>query len=166
MFILDENDIDLLVSQFVIPSKKYLGGAAPFAFTEQGVAMISSVLRSKRAVEVSLMIMRAFVAMRRFLIDNASVFQRLDKIELKQLDNDRKFDNILKTLDSNKEIPTQGIFFDGQIFDAYKLVSDIVRSAKHSIVLIDNYIDESSLTMLSKKDKNIKVTLLTKTISK
>jgi len=166
MLVLNDNDIEFMVSQSVIPSKQYLGGAKPYAFTEQGVAMISSVLSSDRAIEVSLLIMRAFVSMRKFLIDNASVFQRLDRIEIKQLENDQKFEQIFNALDSRKDIPTQGIFFDGQVFDAYKLVSEIVRSAKKSIVLIDNHIDDTTLTILSKKENNTKVVLLTKSISK
>ncbi len=110
--------------------------------------------------------MRAFVSMRKFLIENANIFQRLDRIELKQLESDKKFEILFDAMESKQLVPTQGIFYDGQVFDAYKLVSDIVRSAKQSIVLIDNYIDDNTLTILSKKEKSIKVTLLTKTISK
>ena len=166
MFQLSDDEVELMVSQNAIPSRQHLGGHFPYVFTEQGVAMLSSVLTSNRAIEVSLLIMRAFVSMRKFLIENASVFNRLDKIELKQLESEQKFEQVFKALESRKDIPTQGVFFDGQVFDAYDLVAKIVRSAKISIILIDNYIDESTLTILSKKEKNTKVILLTKNISK
>jgi hypothetical protein len=134
----------------------------PYVYTEQGVAMLSSVLSSKTAILVSIQIMKAFVAIRKFMIENASVFQRLDRIELKLLESENMFDKIFKVLDSNKLAPIQGIFFDGQIFDAYKFVSDLIRSAKQSITLIDNYINNSTLSILSKKEKDIKERILTK----
>lgn len=138
----------------------------PHVYTEQGVAMLSSVLNSKTAIVVSVQIMKAFVSMRKFLIDNASIFQRLDRIELKQLESDHKFDMIFDAIESKKLTPTQGIFFDGQIFDAYKFVSDLIRSAKKSITLIDNYIDENTISILSKKEKDVKVIILTKSITR
>ncbi len=138
----------------------------PYVFTDQGVAMLSSVLNSKTAIQISIEIMRAFVAMRKFLNENASVFQRLDRIELKQLENDNKFEKLFTALESRQLIPTQGIFFDGQIFDAYEFASKLVRSARKSIILIDNYIDETTISILSKKGKNVKAILLTKSINK
>jgi len=141
---------------------KYL----PYVFTEQGVSMLSAVLRSDTAVKISITIMNAFVEMRKFIATNATIFQRLDKIELKQLVTDQKFEKVFKALESKDTIPKQGIFFDGQIFDAHKFVSDIIRTAKKSIVLIDNYIDDTVLTVLSKKSKSVKLTILTKSISK
>jgi hypothetical protein len=89
----------------------------------------------------------------------------MDGIERKQLETDQKFEQVFKALESKNIIPNQGIFFNGQVFDAYELASKIIRSAKKSIVLIDNYIDESTLTHLSKKTKAVKVVLLTKTMS-
>jgi hypothetical protein len=133
----------------------------PYVFNEQGVAMLSAVLNSDTAVKVSIQIMNAFVNMRHFLLKNSLVNQRLEKIELKQLETDQKFEQIFKALESNT-LPSQGIFFDGQVFDAYELASKIIRSAKHSIVLIDNYIDETTLTHIAKKEKGVKVLLLTK----
>lgn len=135
----------------------------PNVFTEQGVAMLSAVLRSEVAVDVSIQIMQAFVAMRKFLINNASVFQRLDQVELKQLKTDEKIEKIFKALEAGKPEPRQGIFFDGQVFDAYTFISKIIRSAKKEIILIDNYIDESTITHLSKKAALVKVRLFTKT---
>lgn len=154
-----------LKSQNVISSTHGGIRKMPFAFTEQGVAGLSGVLKSASAVKVHVEIMRAFVSMRKFLIENASIFQRLDRIELKQLDNDRNFEVLFDALDSKKLAPTQGIFFDGQIFDAYKFVSDLIRSAKQSITLIDNYIDETTILILSKKEKDVKVVILIKSIS-
>ena len=138
----------------------------PFAFTEQGVAMLSAVLRSDIAVQVSIQIMNAFVQMRKSIISNAGIFQRLDKIEHQQIESNQKFEQLFKALEEKDTKPTQGVFFDNQVFDAYTLMADIVRTAKNSIVLIDNYIDDTVLTHLCKKETNVKVTLLTKTISK
>ena len=137
----------------------------PYVFTEQGVAMLSAVLRSETAVKVSIRIMEAFVAMRRFLIANARVFERLDSLELKQLQTDRKIEQVLEAIDQKQIQPAQGVFFDGQIFDAYKFVSGLIRKANTSILLIDNYIDETVLDLFSKKKKNVKVTIFTAKIT-
>ncbi|MDT8412717.1 MAG: ORF6N domain-containing protein [Vicingaceae bacterium] len=138
----------------------------PYVFTEQGVAMLSAVLNSDTAVSVSIQIMDAFVKMRYILLENSLINHRLDKIERKQLENDQQFEQVFKALESKDVIPHQGVFFDGQVFDAYELASKIIRSAKKSIILIDNYMNESTLTHLSKKKKNVNVLLLSKTISK
>jgi hypothetical protein len=137
----------------------------PFAFSEQGVAMLSSVLHSEEAVEISIKIMNAFVAMRHFLLSNAQVFQRLDRIEYKQLETDHKIEQIFDKLEERAVVPKQNIFYDGQIFDAYQFVSGLIKSAKTEIVLIDNYVDESVLTMLDKRDSSVKATIYTKQIS-
>ncbi|MBS3150956.1 ORF6N domain-containing protein [Candidatus Woesearchaeota archaeon] len=166
MFILTEKEVDVMVSQNVIPSKKHLGGALPYAFTEQGVANLSSVLNSDKAIEVNIQIMRAFVAMRKFISLNSQLFQRMDVIEKKQIESDKKIDQIFDIIQSKEIKPEKGIFFDGQIFDAYKFFSDIVRTADNSIVLIDNFIDDSVLTLFNKRKNNVKVTIFTKEISK
>jgi hypothetical protein len=119
--------------------------SGPFAFTEQGVAMLSTVLRSDTAIKVSIQIMNAFVAMRRFLRDNAQVFHRLDSLELRQLETDKKVERVLNAIEDSSVLPKQGIFFEGQVFDAWKFASDLVRSAKSSIILIDNYIDDKDI---------------------
>ena len=142
--------------------RKYL----PFAFTEQGVAMLSAVLRSETAVKMSIQIIDAFVAMRRFIASNAQVFQRIATLEVKQVETDKKIDKVLNAIESKDVHPKQGIFFNGQIFDAYRFVSDLFRTAKESIVIIDNYIDDTVLTHLAKRRENVTVTILTKTISK
>lgn len=141
--------------------RKYL----PFVFTEQGVAMLSGVLKSEVAIQVSIEIMNAFVEMRKILISNASLFHRLDKIELKQLEADQKFEEIFKALESDKIHSDKGIFYDGQIFDAYAFVSDIIRNAQRSIILIDNYVDDTVLTLLGKRGQSVSATIYTKSIS-
>jgi hypothetical protein len=155
-----------LRSQFV--TSKGRGGRRynPYVFTEQGVAMLSAVLRSDVAVQVSIQIMQAFVAMRKFLLNNASVFQRLDQVELKQLKTDEKIEQIFKALEAGKPEPDKGIFFDGQIFDAYVFVANIIKKAKIDIILIDNYVDETVLTLLAKRPKKVSATIYTKTITK
>jgi hypothetical protein len=169
MFQLTEEEVDLMVSQNAIPSKQSLGGYLPYVFTEQGVATISAVLTSERAIEVNIQIMRAFVAMRRFIATNAQVFQRLDSVERKQIEykaeTDQKFEQIFNALEERSIKPKQGIFFDGQIFDAYQFVSDLIRTARKSIIVIDNYIDDAVLVLLSKANKKVQITILTKTIS-
>jgi len=137
----------------------------PYAFTEQGVAMLSAVLHSQTAVEVSIKIMEAFVDMRKFILTNATIFQRLDKIEQKQLDSEKKFESLFKALESNSVKPKQGIFFNGQVFDAYKFVTELIKGAEKSIVLIDNYVDETVLTLFS-KNQRVNVKIYTKNISK
>ena len=138
----------------------------PYAFTEQGVAMLAGVLRSETAVKMSIQIINSFVAMRRFIASNASIFHRLDSIELKQLEVDKKMEGVLNAIESKEIQPKHGIFFDGQIFDAYKFVSGLFRSAEESIVIIDNYLDDSVLTHLTKRKKNVRAFLFTKNISK
>jgi hypothetical protein len=154
-----------LKSQNVMSSAHGGRRSLPYAFTEQGVAMLSAVLRSDVAVKVSIQIISAFVEMRKFIANHYGLLQRMDGIERKQLETDKKFEQVFKALESKNIIPNQGIFFEGQVFDAYELASKIIRSAKISIVLIDNYIDETTLTHLSKKAKAVKVLLLTKTMS-
>jgi hypothetical protein len=154
----------------VIPSKKQLGGAKPFVFSEQGVSSLSAVLTSTRAVAINIEIMRAFVKMRRFLANNADIFMRLENIEKRQLVHeikvDEKFEQLFNALEDKSIKPKQGIFFDGQIFDAYAFVCDLIRSAKQRIILIDNYVDESVLTLLSKRETDVTTRILTNNISK
>ena len=143
--------------------RKYL----PYVFTEQGVAMLSAVLRSETAVKVSIRIIDAFIEMRKFILANTDLFKRMDILESKQTETDRKFSQVFQALEKHDPKPENGIFFDGQIFDAYVFVSDLIRSAKHSIILIDNYIDESVLLLLTKRKQGVKAIIYsrhTKTI--
>lgn len=145
----------------------------PYAFTEQGVAMLSSVLRSQTAIEVNIQIMRAFVSMRHFMVNNASVFSRLETIEYHQLEmqqhlqeSDKRIEEVFRRLDEGNAKPKQGVFYNGQIYDAYTFVSDLIKSAKKRIVLIDNYVDETVLTLLDKRDNNVSAIIYTQQISR
>ena len=172
-----------------------------YAFTEQGVAMLSTVLRSETAIRVSIRIMDAFVAMRRFMVTNAEVFQRLSTMEYHQLEmqqhqqetdkridevfqrlstmeyhqlemqqhlqeSDKRIDEVFRRLDEGNAKPKQGVFYNGQIYDAYTFVSDLIKSAKKRIVLIDNYVDETVLTLLDKRDNNVSAIIYTQQISR
>ena len=165
-FQLTEEETENLRSQFVTSSlkKENYGGRRylPYVFTEQGIAMLSGLLRNEIAVKVSISIMDAFIEMRRFLSLNGNVFERLINIEYKMLEYDKKFDKVFNALQENRDSEfKQKIFFEGQIYDAYSLVINIIKKAKEKILIIDNYIDDSILQMLVKKNKDVKVTILT-----
>ena len=165
-FQLTEEEAENLRFQIGTSSLSYGGRRyLPYVFTEQGVAMASAILRSDIAVKISIEIMEAFVEMRRMLISNSSLFYRLDNIELKQLEADQKFEEIFKALESDKLRSEKGIFYNGQVFDAYAFVSDIIRNAKASIILLDNYVDDTVLTLLGKRSDNVTATIHTKSIS-
>ena len=132
----------------------------PYAFTENGIAMLSSVLRSPTAIEVNIRIMRAFSAMRRFLLANAQMFQRIETVEKRQIATDAKVDSILERLDAT-ETPLQGVFYDGQLWDARALVLKLIGSAKKSLILIDNWATTETLDLFSKKRKGVKLTIFT-----
>ncbi len=162
-FQLTEEEYESLRSQIVTLNKngrgqhkKYL----PYVFTEQGIAMLSGLLNSEKAVEMSIKIIKAFIAMRNFLRSNGQVFERLTSVEYKLLEHDKKFDIVFDTL-QEKKIENQRIFFDGQIYDAYNLIIEIIKKAENKITIIDNYIDDSILEMLSKKKDNVEVVILT-----
>lgn len=169
MFQLSNDEIDILVSQNAIPSKSHLGGSLPYVFTEQGVASISGVLTNKIAIEINIKIMRAFVQMRKFLSQNGLLFQRLDRLESIQteykIESDKKFNELFNAIESKELKPDHGIFYENQIFDAYVFASDLIKSAKRSIILIDNYVDESVLVLLSKRIDGCRATIYTKTIT-
>ena len=144
----------------------------PYAFTEQGVAMLSSVLRSQTAIEVNIQIMRAFVSMRHFMVNNASVFSRLETMEYHQLEmqqhlqeSDKRIDEVFRRLDEGNAKPKQGVFYNGQIYDAYTFVCDLIKSAKKRVILIDNYVDETVLTLLDKRENGVSATIYTQQIS-
>lgn len=166
-FMFQLNKEDCLTSQ-IVTSNKGRGGTRymPYLFTENGVAMLSSVLRSERAIDVNIRIMRAFSAMRNFLMNNAALFQRMDQLEMKQLRTDEKVDAILDQLGSEDTRLKEGIFFNGQIFDAYTLVADLIRKAEMRIVVIDNYIDDSVLVQLSKRKPGVTVDIYDGQISR
>ena len=169
-FMFQLNKEECLRSQIVILNAgrgqhiKYM----PFAFTENGVAMLSGVLKSKTAIEVNIRIMRAFTAMRGFLMHNAHMFQRLETIEHHQLlmqkhlsENDKKIDEVLTRLENKELEPIEGFFFEGQIFDAYTLISDLVRQATSRVILIDNYVDDRVLKTLDKRKEGVSALIYT-----
>lgn len=136
--------------------RKYL----PYVFTEQGIAMLSGLLKNDIAIQVSINIMDAFVEMRKFLMVNGQLFERLTNVEYKLLEHDKKFDKVFDQL-QNEENIKQKIFFEGQIYDAYSLIIDIIKKANKKILIIDNYIDDSVLKMLTKKNDKVVVVILT-----
>jgi hypothetical protein len=144
----------------------------PFAFTEHGVVMLSSVLRSDKAVEINIKVVKAFIEMRKFLQSNAQVFQRLDSMEIKMIETniklsstDSRIDQVFALMECGEAKFRQGVFFENQIFDAYHVISDLFRTAKKSILIIDNYVDDSVLVHLTEVAKGVKVKILTKSIS-
>lgn len=136
----------------------------PMVFSESGIAMASAVLRSDIAIKVSIEIMNAFVEMRKTIMSHAALFRRLDRVEVKQVEADLKFEEIFKALEGGKLQSDKGVFYDGQIFDAYTFVSDVIRSAERSIILIDNYVDDTVLTLLGKRKDHVFATIYTKSI--
>ena len=167
MFQLSKTEMEKWKSQIATSNLVKMGlRKLPFVFTEQGVAMLSAVLNSEKAVNVSIDIIKAFVSMRHFIQSNADIFKRLDTLEIKQLETEEKIENVLNAMENQEIQPKQGIFFDGQIFDAYVLVSQIIKSAQKSIVLIDNFIDETVLTIFSKKEKGVTLKILTREVTK
>ena len=180
-FVTTSKDATNMSSQFVTTSpQKRPKSAVPYAFTENGIAMLSGVLRSPMAIATNIHIMRAFNAMRHFIGSHAQVFQRLEVMERNQLalnasqaelsaqvaENNKRLNEVFRRLDDNSEKPEKGIFYDGQIFDAYSFINERIREAKKRIVLIDNYVDDSVLTMLDKRNKGVEAVVYTKNISR
>ena len=136
--------------------RKYL----PYVFTEYGITMLAGVLKSEIAVNISIKIVNTFIEMRKFLNSNGQVFERLTNVEYKLLEHDKKFDKVFNQLQQEENVK-QKIFFQGQIYDAYSLIIDIIKRANKKITIIDNYIDDSILKMLTKKNRNVEVIIMT-----
>lgn len=165
-FQLTKQEYKDLKSQIVTSSSGHGGRRyLPYVFTEQGVAMLSAVIRSDVAVQVSIQIMGAFVQMRKLVGQNTVQHLRLSNIENKLIEHDQKFNQVFSAIEKN-ELPQKGIFYDGQVFDAYTFVADIVRKADKSLILIDNYIDDSVFTLFTKRKEGVDCTCFTKTINK
>lgn len=160
MFQLTENEKDELVA--ICDRFKILkhSSSLPFVFTEQGVAMLSGVLNSNKAIKVNIEIMRVFISMRKFIKKNSDLFSKVDSLEKKQIETEKNIKKIFDIIEDKNHLKKQGIFFDGQVFDAYKFTNDLLKKAKKSIILIDNYIDESVLILFSEL-KNVKITIYT-----
>jgi hypothetical protein len=156
----ETNDVAFLMSQFA--TSKMHGGRRklPYAYTEQGIAMLAGLLKNDTAIQVSIGIMQAFVEMRRFISAYGKAFERISAVEYKLIEHDKKFDELFDVIQSPHKFK-QGVFFKGQMYDAFKLIMDIIRSAGKSIVIVDNYADDSILEMLAKKRKNVSATIVT-----
>ena len=162
-FQLSKEEYEILRCQNVTSKNENGSGGRrylPYVFTEQGIAMLSSVLKSEVAAKASINIMRAFVEMRKFLISNNEMFARLDRVELKQLETDKKLEEVFDYIATTKEVK-QKIFFNGQIYDAFSLMVEIVEKAEKELILIDNYVDVNTLNILSKKKDGINVLIVT-----
>lgn len=136
----------------------------PYVYTEQGISMLASVLHSKVAVQVSINIMRTFVEMRRFIANNALLFEKVSDIELKQLEyqksTDEKFNKVFRYIEDHAE-SEQKVFFDGQIYDAFSLITSIIQKAQKEIIIIDGYVDIDTLNILAKKNVSVDVKIYT-----
>ena len=167
-FQLTENEFQTLRFQFGTSKQnleikdEFRGGRRylPYVFTEQGIAMLAGVLKNDIAVKVSINIIKTFIEMRKFIALNGQVFERLTNMEYKLLEHDKKFDEVFNQLQLEDNIK-QRIFFDGQIWDSYSLIVDIIKKANKKILIIDNYIDDSVLKMLAKKKNSVEVVILT-----
>ena len=158
MFQLTQNEMDILRCQNVTTSVK--SRTLPYAFTEQGIYMLATVLRGELAETQSIFIMRAFREMRHFVSNNAALFDRISKVELKQLETDKKFDQLFEYIGEHTET-NQKLFFDGQIYDAFSLLIELIQKADQEIILIDGYVDVSTLNVLAKKKSGVAVTIYT-----
>lgn len=163
-FQLTEEEFQTLRFQFGTSkqNEEFRGGRRylPYVFTEQGIAMLAGVLKNDIAVKVSINIIKSFIEMRKFISSNGQLFDRLTNVEYKLLEHDKKFDKVFDQL-QNEENIKQKIFFEGQIYDAYSLIIDIIKKANRKILIIDNYIDDSVLKMLTKKNDKVVVVILT-----
>lgn len=170
-FQISKDEYEALRSQIVTSKEEDANGNKkggrrylPYVFTEQGIAMLSAVLRSDVAIQVSINIMNAFVEMRRFIANNALLFDRISSIELKQLEyqkqTDEKLEQIFEYISGHEEAG-QKVFFDGQIYDAFSLIVSLIQKAEKEITLIDGYVDVGTLNLLSKKKENVSVTIYT-----
>ena len=158
MFQLAQNEMEILRCQNVTANVK--SRTLPYAFTEQGIYMLAAVLRGELAEQQSIFIMRAFREMRHFVANNAALFDRISKVELKQLETDKKFDQLFEYIGEHTET-NQKLFFDGQIYDAFSLLIELIQKADQEIILIDGYVDVSTLNVLAKKKSGVAVTIYT-----
>ena len=170
-FQLTEKELESLRSQFATSNESDIeyrkkGGRRylPYVFTEQGIAMLSAILRSDIAVQVSINIMKSFVEMRRFIANNALLFEHISAVELRQLEyqkqTDKKLEQIFEYISEHEE-SNQKVFFEGQIYDAFSLIADLIQKADKEIMLIDGYVDIGTLNLLSKKKENVEVIIYT-----
>lgn len=161
MFRITKDEYDGLKCHFGISNLRGGDRSLPYVFTEQGVSMLAGLLRSQIAINANIAIIRAFTAMRRFITYNATYCSRFERLESRQLESELKINELFKILNEKNTYVKQGVFFDGQIYDAYSFVAELIRSADRRIILIDNYIDDTVLTLLDKRKDNIEATIYT-----
>ena len=166
MFQLTKEEYDGLKCQNGISNTRGGDRALPYAFTEQGVSMLAGLLRSDIAIKANIAIIRTFTALRKFAAYNYGYFSRLERIESRQLESERRITELFKRIDEKEHLPAQGIFYDGQIYDAYTFVADLIRKAEMRIILIDNYIDDTVLTLLDKRKEGVAAILHTSRMTK
>ena len=166
MFQITKEELNGLKCHFGISNSRGGDRSLPYAFTEQGVSMLAGLLRSSIAINANITIIRAFTAMRKLITYNSDYFSRIERIEARQLESETKITELFNRLNENEFNPKQGIFFDGQIYDAYAFVAGLVRRAEERIVLIDNYIDDTVLTLLDKRKENVEATVYTSRLKK
>ena len=134
---------------------------APYVFTEEGVAMLATIIKTSVAVDVSIKIMDAFVEMKKILYLNGQIFERLTNVEYKLLEHDKKFEEVFNQFQIKGNIE-QKVFFDGQVYDAFSMMIDLIKKAENEIILIDNYVDIDTLNILSKKNEKVNIEIYTK----
>lgn len=161
MFRITKDEYDGLKCHFGISNLRGGDRSLPYVFTEQGVSMLAGLLRSQIAINANIAIIRAFTAMRRFITYNATYCSRFERLKSRQLESELKINELFKILNEKNTYVKQGVFFDGQIYDAYSFVAELIRSADRRIILIDNYIDDTVLTLLDKRKDNIEATIYT-----
>lgn len=165
-FTLTDQELSLFQSGIAMQTKGVKGGRSnnPTVYTENGVAMLTSVLHTPRAIQASIQLMEAFVEMRKFIAGNAALFDRISSVELKQLEYQKKTDarleQIFEYIDSHEE-SAQKLFFDGQIYDAFSFFAELIASAEKNILLIDGYVDVNTLNLLAKKREGVSVAVYT-----
>lgn len=163
MFRLTKTEWDLLKCHFGISKEKGGDRALPNAFTEQGISMLSGLLRSEVAIKINILIMRTFAAMRQFVTANAGLFQRVESLERQQMSFDEKIVDILNKIEElNPAPPTEQLFSSGCVWDAWSFLSELIRSAKRRIILIDNFVDERTLSLLDKREDDVQCTVYTR----
>lgn len=163
-FQLTESERDEVVAKCDNLRSLKFNPSLPYVFTEQGIAQLSTVLHTQTAIQGSVRIMEAFVVMRRFLLSNAALFQRVEHLEMHIMEHDKQIANVFQRI-NHQFPPRQGIFFDGQVFDAHRFVSDLVRTAKQRVVLFDNYVDDTTLAVLDKRQEGVAAVIYTRKVT-
>ncbi len=165
MFQLSKDEFEYWKSQIVTSNKEIMGlRKKPYAFTEQGVSMLSAVLKSDIAIDVSIKIMNSFISMRKIISNNSAILSKFDKIEQKQLLTDNKIEKIFEIIEAKEIKQEEGIFYKGKVFDAYAFIAKLIKEANKSVILVDNYIDERVLLLLSKRKDKCKAIIYTEKV--